>query len=224
MAGADLTGNVPVLKATSIVKSFGRIRVLNRLDISLHPGTIMVLRGDNGSGKTTLISILSFNLSPDFGIVEMPSLGSDKQKGLFRSKLGLVAHSPFLYGKLTVRENLKYFGKLHRVDYLDGTIEDCAKTLNIEDRLDDRVDTLSHGLRKRASIVRSILHNPDVLLLDEPDSGLDSKSIDTLEELIDNFVEVGKSVLVTTHGNVLSFTTEPVSAVIAAGRLTVSLQ
>ena len=129
-----------------------------------------------------------------------------------------------MYGKLTVRENLKYFGKLHRVDYLDGTIEDCAKTLNIEDRLDDRVDTLSHGLRKRASIVRSILHNPDVLLLDEPDSGLDSKSIDTLEELIDNFVEVGKSVLVTTHGNVLSFTTEPVSAVIAAGRLTVSLQ
>ena len=222
MAKPKMTGQIPVLRATSIVKSFGRSRILNRLDVSLHPHRITVLRGDNGSGKTTLLSILSLNLSPDVGIVEMPGLGADQNKNIIRSKIGFVAHSPYLYEKLTVRENLRYFGKLQGVRFLDDVIDTSVKSLGIEDRLNVRVDALSHGLRKRVSIVRSVLHDPDILLLDEPDSGLDSKSIGMLENLIDNLSKAGKSILITTHGNVLHFKDEPVSAFLQQGRLVVS--
>ena len=222
MVQPHITGAVPILRATRIVKSFGRTRILNQLDVSLHPHMITVLRGDNGSGKTTLLSILSLNLSPDFGIVEMPCLGADQNKNSIRSRIGLVAHSPYLYGKLTVRENLRYFGKLQGVRFLDDVIDTSVKSLGIEDRLNVRVDTLSHGLRKRVSIVRAVLHDPDILLLDEPDSGLDSKSIGMLEDLIEGFSKAGKSILVTTHGNLLRFKDEPVSVFLQQGRLAVT--
>ena len=222
MTRPNMTGTIPLLRATGIVKSFGRSRILNQLDISLHPRAITVLRGDNGSGKTTLLSILSLNLSPDYGIVEMPVLAAEQNKTTIRSKIGFVAHSPYLYGKLTVRENLTYFGKLQRIDFLDDVIDVSVKALGIEDRLNVRVDALSHGLRKRVSIVRSILHDPDILLLDEPDSGLDSKSIDMLENLIDDYSKAGKSILITTHGNVLQFRSEAESVFLKQGRLTVS--
>ena len=123
MVQPHITGAVPILRATRIVKSFGRTRILNQLDVSLHPHMITVLRGDNGSGKTTLLSILSLYLTPDFGIVEMPCLGADQNKNNIRSRIGLVAHSPYLYGKLTVRENLRYFGKLQGVRFLDDVID-----------------------------------------------------------------------------------------------------
>jgi len=221
MTRPNMTGKIPLLKATNVVKSFGRSRILDQLDISLDPGVITVLRGDNGSGKTTLLSILCFNLSPDSGIVEMPGLGVDQNKNCIRSKIGFVAHTPYLYGKLSVRENLTYFGRLQNVDFLDDVIDVSVKRLGIEDRLNVRVDTLSHGLRKRVSIARSILHDPDILLLDEPDSGLDSKSIAMLENLIDHYSKTGKSIVVTTHGNVLEFRSEAKSAFLRQGRLTV---
>jgi len=222
MTRPNMTGTIPLLRATGIVKSFGRSRILNQLDISLHPRAITVLRGDNGSGKTTLLSILCLNLSPDSGIVEMPVLAAEQNKTTIRSKIGFVAHSPCLYEKLTVRENLTYFGKLQSVDFLDEVIDASVKVLGIENRLNVRVDTMSHGLRKRVSIVRSILHDPDVLLLDEPDSGLDSKSVGMLENLIEDYSKAGKSVLITTHGNVLQFRSEAESAFLKQGRLTVS--
>ena len=222
MTRPNMTGTIPLLRATGIVKSFGRSRILNQLDISLHPRAVTVLRGDNGSGKTTLLSILCLNLSSDSGIVEMPGLGAEQNKNFIRSKIGFVAHSPYLYEKLTVRENLTYFGKLHSVDFIDDVIDASVEVLGIQDRLNVRVDTMSHGLRKRVSIVRSILHDPYVLLLDEPDSGLDSKSEGMLENLIEDYSKAGKSVLITTHGNVLQFRSEVESAFLKQGRLTVS--
>ena len=106
--------------------------------------------------------------------------------------------------------------------FLDDVIDTSVKSLGIEDRLNVRVDTLSHGLRKRVSIVRAVLHDPDILLLDEPDSGLDSKSIGMLEDLIDGFSKAGKSILITTHGNLLHFKDEPVSVFLQQGRLAVT--
>ena len=121
-----------------------------------------------------------------------------------------------------MRENLTYLGKLHSVDFIDDVIDASVEVLGIQDRLNVRVDTMSHGLRKRVSIVRSILHDPYVLLLDEPDSVLDSKSVVMLENLIEDYSKAGKSVLITTHGNVLQFRSEAESAFLKRGRLTVS--
>ena len=121
-----------------------------------------------------------------------------------------------------MRENITYFGLLHSVDFIDDVIDASVEVLGIQDRLNVRVDTMSHGLRKRVSIVRSILHDPYVLLLDEPDSGLDSKSVGMLENLIEDYSKAGKSVLITTHGNVLQFRSEAESAFLKQGRLTVS--
>ena len=210
----------PILKARSIVKSFGRSRVLDGLDISLNPGTVTLLRGDNGSGKTTLLSILSLTLAADSGLIEMPALKQSRDEKYIRSNLGFVAHSSQLYGKLTVKENLQYFGELQGIQFLSDVIDDSVMLMGIEDRLNVRVDTLSHGLRKRASIVRSILHDPDVLLLDEPDSGLDSKSISMLELLIEDLTKVGKALLITSHGNTLRFGKDPVFAFLHEGKLT----
>jgi heme exporter protein A len=110
-----------------------------------------------------------------------------------------VAHQPFLYSQLTVRENLEFYAQLNSLDDFRNTILEKTSLIGLSDRLDTKVSTLSHGYVKRTAIARALLHEPQLLLFDEPESGLDRESLGLLEEIIDSELKKGTSILMTTH-------------------------
>ena len=187
------------LQVENLEKSYGRNKVINNLSLSLNSSEVVVVRGANGSGKTTLLSIISSLVSYDSGTVKI--LGRDLRSNphVYRSQLAFVAHQPFLYSQLTVRENLEFYAQLNSLEDLENTISEKASLIGLSDRLDMKVSTLSHGYVKRTAIARALLHRPLLLLFDEPESGLDRESLEFLEKIIDSELEKGTSILMTTH-------------------------
>jgi len=194
-----------LLEVENVTKSYGRNRVLHKLCLSVEPGEVVVIRGINGSGKTTLLSIIASLVSSDYGMVKI--LGQDLRSNphRVRSDLAFVAHQPFLYSQLTVKENLEFFGRLNSVDNLDSTILEKAALIGLSNRLGSKIATLSHGYIKRVAIARALLHSPKILLFDEPESGLDQDSLKLFEKIIGDQLEDGKSIIMTTHASHISY-------------------
>ena len=194
-----------LLEVENVTKSYGRNRVLHKLCLSVEPGEVVVIRGINGSGKTTLLSIIASLVSSDYGMVII--LGQDLRSNphRVRSDLAFVAHQPFLYSQLTVKENLEFFGRLNSVDNLDSTILEKAALIGLSNRLGSKIATLSHGYIKRVAIARALLHSPKILLFDEPESGLDQDSLRLFEKIIGDQLESGKSIVMTTHASQISY-------------------
>ena len=197
-----------VVKVEGLTKSYGRLRVLNSLDIEVSRGEVAVIYGSNGSGKTTLQSIISSLTSPDAGVAEVCGRDTSIRSQMARELVGFVAHTPFLYEALTVKENLLFFSRLYRLkgDPVDGeAFKRLISPLGLDERIDQRIDTLSHGYRKRVSIARALLHKPAVLLLDEPESGLDIQTMEIFEGIISDFTRSGGAALVTTHNRASAY-------------------
>jgi len=194
-----------LLEVENVTKSYGRNRVLHKLCLSVEPGEVVVIRGINGSGKTTLLSIIASLVSSDYGMVKI--LGQDLRSNphRVRSDLAFVAHQPFLYSQLTVKENLEFFGRLNSIDNLDSTILEKAALIGLSNRLGSKIATLSHGYIKRVAIARALLHSPKILLFDEPESGLDQDSLRLFEKIIGDQLESGKSIVMTTHASQISY-------------------
>ena len=188
-----------LLEVENLEKSYGRNRVINNLSLAVNSSEVVVIRGANGSGKTTLLSIISSLVAYDSGAVKIfgKDLRSDPHE--YRSQLAFVAHQPFLYSQLTVRENLEFYAQLNSLDDFRNTILEKTSLIGLSDRLDTKVSTLSHGYVKRTAIARALLHGPQLLLFDEPESGLDRESLGLLEEIIDSELKKGTSILMTTH-------------------------
>ena len=197
-----------VVKVEGLTKSYGRLRVLNSLDIEVSRGEVAVIYGSNGSGKTTLQSIISSLTSADAGVAEICGRDTSIRSQMARELVGFVAHTPFLYEALTVKENLLFFSRLYRLkgDPVDGeAFKRLISPLGLDERIDQRIDTLSHGYRKRVSIARALLHKPAVLLLDEPESGLDIQTVEIFEGIISDFIRSGGAALVTTHSRASAY-------------------
>ncbi|PZC42320.1 MAG: ABC-2 type transport system ATP-binding protein/heme exporter protein A [Chloroflexi bacterium] len=194
-----------LLEVENVTKSYGRNRVLHKLCLSVNPGEVVVIRGINGSGKTTLLSIIASLSSYDYGMVKI--LGQDLRSNphRVRSDLAFVAHQPFLYSQLTVKENLEFFGRLNSIDNLDSTISEKTALIGLSNRLGSKIATLSHGYIKRVAIARALLHTPRILLFDEPESGLDQDSLRLFEKIIGDQLENGKSIIMTTHASHISY-------------------
>ncbi len=194
-----------LLEVENVTKSYGRNRVLHKLCLSVEPGEVVVIRGINGSGKTTLLSIIASLVSSDYGMVKI--LGQDLRSNphRVRSDLAFVAHQPFLYSQLTVKENLEFFGRLNSVGNLGSTILEKAALIGLSNRLGSKIATLSHGYIKRVAIARALLHSPKILLFDEPESGLDQDSLRLFEKIIGDQLESGKSIVMTTHASQISY-------------------
>ena len=189
----------PAISATGLRKDYGDRSVLRGVDLSVPWGRNVVLFGTNGAGKTTLLRILAGLARPDAGDVHIAGLRMRRSGGGARTRLGFVGHQTLLYSDLTCRENLTFYAKLYGVRFPEDRIDRVLAQLNLDDRADRRVRTLSHGMQKRLSVARAILHEPDVLLLDEPESGLDAASVASLGELLDDWKSAGKTALLTTH-------------------------
>ncbi len=193
-----------------VVKRFGALTVLNGVDLTVNTGQTVAILGENGSGKTTLLRIAATLTSPTSGDIAVKGLDAVRQSADARLHIGAVMHSPMLYLDLTVRENLKLFATLCRLDAIEQRVDDAARRLGLTARLDERVRRLSHGYRKRVAIARAIIHVPPLLLLDEPATGLDEASLETLVEIIEEWKSEGRAVLTTTHR--IDFATRTASA------------
>ena len=208
-----------LVRVIGLSKSYGRRRVLNQLKFELVSGSGLVIKGSNGSGKTTLLEILSAISRPDEGSIEVCGTNILEGPDTVRSKIGFVAHSPYLYPQLTVKENLVFFSRLYLVssETLDKNV--LLADMGLDTRLNQRVSTLSHGFQKRVSIVRALLHRPSVLLLDEPETGLDEETVIVLRRLIESFLADGGSVILTTHLENIDYGVEMDNLFLERGKL-----
>ena len=188
-----------ILIAKKITKSFGRVRVLRGLDLTLDQADVYFLCGSNGAGKTTLARILSTLVRPDTG--ELIIFGKDAGSNIrrVRAKLGLVTHEPFLYSELTAWENLDFFGRLYSIRNRESRVQEMLKLVGLYHRSHDRVGDFSRGMKQRLSLARAVIHNPEILFMDEPYSGLDMKAQEMLNSLIKRLNSEGKTFFIITH-------------------------
>lgn len=196
---SQASSGASAISAVGLRKDYGDRSVLRGVDASVAWGQTAVLFGPNGAGKTTLLRILAGLSRPDAGDVHIAGLRMRRSGGRARTQVGFVGHQTLLYNDLTCRENLVFYAKLYGINRPEDRIDTVLAQLNLADRADRRVRTLSHGMQKRLSVARAILHEPAVLLLDEPESGLDTDSVAALGDLLKDWAALGKSALLTTH-------------------------
>jgi ABC-type multidrug transport system ATPase subunit len=182
-----------------VSKSYGYLQALKSVSLKIKAGEFSALSGHNGAGKTTLLKIIATHITPSSGTVKI--FGDDAFKdggGEIRKRIGFVTHASFLYDELTIRENLLFYAKLFLIKGEEDFIE-TIELLGLKRWYNVPVKQLSHGLRKRADIVRALIHNPDLILLDEPFSGLDTTTCDLLVSYFKGHEENGKTLLLSSH-------------------------
>ena len=189
----------PLIRCEHIEKRFGYRRVLREVSFSVAAGEVLSLLGANGSGKTTLLRIIASLDRPDKGEVWLGPVPLSTASHEIRRYVGVVAHAPLLYDRLTGYENLRFFARLYDLEEPQRRIEQLLQTLDLWRWRDNSVRTYSRGMAQRLAIARALLHDPPVVILDEPDTGLDRESLKQITELIGQLRERDRAVLVTTH-------------------------
>jgi heme exporter protein A len=188
-----------MIEVRKLVKTFGRKPVLRGLDFSVPEGDFVAVVGPNGAGKTTLLRILASLARPTLGAVRLAGRRLPAEAGAVRRILGVVSHQPLLYGDLTAEENLRFYGRLYSVSELEARVERVLEMVGLRPRRRDLVRTFSRGMQQRLSIGRAILHEPLVLLLDEPHTGLDPEAAVMLDRLLGQVAGEGRTVVMTSH-------------------------
>jgi heme exporter protein A len=183
----------------NLKKSYGLKPVLRRVQLTLPVGQRLALLGANGAGKTTLLRILAGLAKPDAGTVSIFGLDGKDDAQQIRYLVGLVAHQPYLYEELTPLENLLFFARMYNVAHAEEHARDLLRRVGVEKRVHDRVQALSRGLVQRVAWARALLHAPRLLLLDEPDTGLDQDGTVLIDSLLAEHSQQGGSILFTTH-------------------------
>lgn len=171
------------------------------IDFTVEDGTIVGLLGPNGAGKTTLLRVLSTALRPTKGTATFDGIDIVRDPLAVRRKLGFLSGNTGLYGRLSPREMLSYFGRLHGLQgsELDRRIDDLVQQLGMGEYIDRRNDTFSSGMKQKVSIARTLIHDPDIVVFDEPTTGLDVAAAETILRLVERCRDEGKTVLLSTH-------------------------
>ena len=165
----------------------------------MEKGKVITILGPNGAGKTTLIKVLATLLKPSAGSIRVAGFDIRDNSVQIRRNIGVVGHQTYLYDELTAYENLKFYGNMYDVPTLDERIHQIIAEIGLETRLHDKVSTLSRGMQQRLSIARATIHNPPIILLDEPETGLDQYASKMLREILDALYSSKRTVVMTTH-------------------------
>ncbi len=188
-----------MIRVRGLVKRFGPKVVLRGLDFEVERGDFVALLGPNGAGKTTFLRILTSLARPTLGEVEISGYRLPSQAASVRRRLGVVSHQPLLYGDLTAEENLRFYGRMYGVQGLDRRIPQVLEMVGLSGRRRDLVRTFSRGMQQRLAIGRAVLHDPDVMLFDEPHTGLDQDACAMLDEVLRSVAARGRTVVMTSH-------------------------
>ena len=182
-----------------LVKRFGLKTILRGVDFQVQPGEFVALLGPNGSGKTTFLRILASLSRPSLGEVNIAGFKLPDQATQVRARLGVVSHLPLLYSDLSAEENLRFYARLYGIPNYEFRINQVLEMIGLETRLRDLVRTFSRGMQQRLAIGRAILHDPDVILFDEPYTGLDQDASSLLDDILKNVAGQGRTVVMTSH-------------------------
>jgi heme ABC exporter ATP-binding subunit CcmA len=177
-----------VIRARQLSRSFGDKRVIDRLDLDVAAGSFLLVTGPNGSGKTTLLRLVAGLIAPTGGTLEV---------GVHRGRVGFLGHEPLVYRELTALENLDLYGRLYRVPERRERIGALLERFGLWSARGERVSTFSRGMQQRLALCRALLHEPDLVVLDEPFNALDAQGIELLERELAALA--GRTVLVATH-------------------------
>lgn len=189
----------PLIKIENLHKRFGRRAVLRGVDLKVPAGRSMAILGNNGAGKTTLVRLIAGLAKPEKGGIQLGGAEFKHAGYELRRYIGLVGHVPYLYSHLTAAENLHFFAVLYDLAEPQGRIDSLLHAVNLWTRRNDPVRTYSRGMMQRLAIARAVLHDPPVLLLDEPDTGLDQASTQLLQGMIQQLSSKQRAILFTTH-------------------------
>jgi heme exporter protein A len=187
------------IEVKGLCKSFGSVAALRDVNLRVPYLDSATLLGPNGAGKSTLIRALATLIHPSSGHVWVDGLDVQTWGAEVRRRIGFTAHQTLLYGDLSARQNLRFYGRMYGVDGLKSRIRELIKRIELTERQDDPVRTLSQGMQQRLAIARCLLHDPRILLLDEPYAGLDQRAARILTSLMRELVAEGRTLLMTTH-------------------------
>jgi len=209
------------LTVDDVSRHYGRRRALTRVNLTCRAGEIVGLLGPNGAGKSTLLAILSTLLVPSAGRILYGTATADEAGAALRARLGLLGHDLFLYPELTARENLTFFARLYGCPQVARAVDAGLERAFLGDRGDDLVSGFSRGMRQRLALERALLHEPRLLLLDEPFTGLDDASGQALVARLRGLRDDGRIVLIATHDLDLAEGLFDRTAILRDGRLRV---
>jgi heme ABC exporter ATP-binding subunit CcmA len=198
VTGAPFPATTPLLQATSLERSFGAARVLRGISLAVGPGECHLVVGPNGAGKTTLLRILAGLARPSAGTVTLRGGSPGRDPGVRRS-IGLLSHQSHLYDDLSAAENLTFAARIYGLPDPAGTALDRLAALGLRERSNEPVRRLSRGLMQRVAIARALLHAPELLLLDEPFTGLDSNATTQVVSLLGEELARGRALVLVSH-------------------------
>lgn len=206
------------IEAVHLTKAFGTRKAVDDVSLALPKGAFLSIFGPNGAGKTTLLNMLSTLSRPSSGTLAIAGFDSKKQPDDIRRRIGYISHLSMLYPDLTAEENLMFYARLYGVDHPQDRVECLLDAVGLAHRKLDAVRTFSRGMTQRVSIARALVHDPEVVLLDEPYSGLDPHAIDIFDGLIDK-VRAGRTFVMVSHNLVKGFEMCTHALVMARGRI-----
>ncbi len=188
-----------MIKVRRLVKTFGPKPVLRGLDFQVAQGEFVALLGPNGAGKTTFLRILATLSRPKMGEVIVAGHHLPVEAAAVRRRLGVVSHQPLLYGDLSAEQNLRFYSWMYGVKDLDQRMGEVLHLVGLYPRRRDLVREFSRGMQQRLAIGRAILHRPDILLFDEPHTGLDQEAAAMLDGVLREIATAGRTVVMTSH-------------------------
>lgn len=213
---------MPVIEVKKLVKRFGLKTILKGMEFSAEPGEFIGLLGPNGAGKTTFLRILASLSRQTMGMVKVAGFQLPQQAAGVRANLGVLSHQPLLYGDLTGEENLQFYGRMYSVENLDARILEVLDLVDLTERRRDLVRTYSRGMAQRLAIARAVIHDPSILLLDEPYTGLDQDASAMLDAVLKQIAAQGRTVVMTSHDLVRSAELGTRFDVLSRGRIIAS--
>lgn len=209
------------VRAIDIDKAYDSRRILRGINLDLAPGSFLALLGANGAGKSTLLRVLSTLIAPSAGALHLFDQPVTRNAAALRARIGMISHQPILYRDLAVLENLEFFGRLYGVADVTRRALDLLDQLHLRKRALDPVRTLSRGMTQRVAIARALMHDPPLILADEPFAGLDAPSAATLERLLGDLHAQGRTIILSNHDIAQSLRLATHAIVLRAGEVVI---
>jgi len=189
----------PIIEARGITKLFGPLPALDNLDLDVARGESVAVFGPNGAGKSTLFRVLTLALRPTSGSLRIDGLDPTRDDLRIKRSTGVISHRTMLYDELTARENLELYARLYGVRDPVGRAEELLQLVGLQHRAEDRAKGFSQGMQQRLTLARCLLHDPPVVYMDEPFSGLDPLAARMLRETLQRLRDQGRTVMLITH-------------------------
>ena len=194
-----MDANTLALQSENIRKTYGHFTALAGVSLNIKRGEFLTLFGRNGAGKTTFLKVAATLVRPTQGKLHIEGIDVDEKSEEARRHIGFLSHNTYVYRDLSPLENLRFFARLYGVDGSDERLKALLDRVGLRRRMNDPVRAFSRGLNQRVGIARVMLHDPSLILLDEPYTGLDAHAVETLNTMLDEAHSRGKTVILTTH-------------------------